>query len=66
MKNTPRPRSVYIVECVCGRQIHSETLQTECSSCHRTLALSWPGDHLPEPTSELMIDGEIERPSSKT
>jgi hypothetical protein len=65
MKNIPRPRSIYTVECVCGRQIHSETLQTECPSCHRTLVLSWPGENVPEPTSELAIDSEIERPSSK-
>jgi hypothetical protein len=42
MQATTRLRSIYTCECLCGRQINSETLETQCTFCQRWIRLTWP------------------------
>lgn len=36
-----RERSIYTVECICGHVIVSETPDTVCPGCKRTIRMEW-------------------------
>jgi hypothetical protein len=44
MQTTTRPRSIYVFDCLCGREISSETVNVECPWCHREIRLIWPAE----------------------
>jgi hypothetical protein len=49
-----RPRAIYCFECLCGKQLESESTQTECPWCHREIRLVWPAESDPvKPVAEL-------------
>jgi Zn finger protein HypA/HybF involved in hydrogenase expression len=52
MQATTRPHSIYCFTCLCGREISSESTQTECPWCHREIRLVWPADAPDEGNSE--------------
>jgi hypothetical protein len=47
MQASNRPRSIYCFVCLCGREITSETTETECPWCHREIRLVWPAESGP-------------------
>jgi hypothetical protein len=61
MSNGVRPGSVYAFECLCGRQIESQTTETECQFCHRHIRLTWPAEDASAKAVELleMEDGSL-------
>jgi hypothetical protein len=43
-----RQRSVYSVECVCGRHIETELDKFQCPFCQRDVVIEWPVQEAPE------------------
>ena len=48
MAGSMRQRSVYSVECVCGRHIETELDKFQCPSCQRDVVIEWPAEEAPE------------------
>lgn len=44
MQATARPRAIYCFTCLCGKDLESESTQTECPWCHREIRLIWPAE----------------------
>jgi hypothetical protein len=61
MSSEVGPCSVYVFECLCGRQIESQTTEVECQFCHRHIRLRWRADDLSVKAVELleMEDGSL-------
>ena len=49
-------RSVYSVECLCGRKVESESRELECPSCGQKIRVEWPASE-----SEESIEGPPKR-----
>jgi hypothetical protein len=47
MAGVLRQKSVYSVECVCGRWIETEILAIPCPSCQRDVVIEWPAEEPP-------------------
>jgi hypothetical protein len=58
--NAMQEQSVFIAECLCGRQIETQVREHVCPACNRHVVLEWGRDPGREPNSSVTEVSEPE------